>query len=119
MLDWHVYAIVSAAILLDVISGLLQATVNHSLSSEKLRQGIYHKSSYLLIIALAALIEYGGAHLDLGFTAPVFLPVCIYIVLTEAVSIFENITKVNPELKESPLFKLLGQNQNRRKDDEK
>ena len=118
MLDWHIYAIVSAAILLDIVSGLMQATVNRSLSSKKLRQGIYHKSSYLLIIALAALIEYGSNHLDLGFTAPVFMPVCVYIVLTESVSIFENVTKINPELKQSPLFKLLGQNQNRRKDDE-
>lgn len=117
MYDWHIYAVVGAAILLDVVSGLLQATVNHSLSSEKLRLGAYHKTGYIIVIALACLLEYGTAYLDLGFTAPLVAPVCVYLVITEAVSIFENVTKINPDLKNSPIFNLLGKNQNRRKDD--
>lgn len=119
MYDYRIYAIVAAAIMLDIISGLLQAGVNHSLSSEKLRAGAYHKMGYVVTIALALLLEYSTYHLDLGFTAPLTAPVCAYIVITEAVSVFENITRINPDLKESPIFKLLGQNQNRRKDDER
>ena len=117
--DWHVYAIVAAAIVLDFMSGTIQAIANQSLSSRKLREGIYHKMGYIITIALAILLEYASSYMELGFNAPLAVPVCVYIVITEAVSIFENVAKINPALRESPIFKLLGQSQNRRKDDEK
>lgn len=117
VIDYHVLAILGALIALDVISGIMQAVANRSLSSQKMRAGIYHKGAYVLVIALAALLEYGQVYIDFGITVPLVGPSCAYIGTTEALSILENVCKMNPDIRKSPLFNLLGQNQNRRKDD--
>lgn len=98
--------IVGCFILLDIISGVTQAICNHELSSEKLRKGAFHKFSFVIIICLAYLIDYGVGYIDLGFNFPIVWPTCIYICLTEVVSITENIILINPELKGSRLIKL-------------
>lgn len=98
--------IVGCFILLDIISGVTQAICNHELSSEKLRKGAFHKFSFVIIICLAYLIDYGVGYIDLGFNFPIVWPTCIYICLTEVVSITENIILINPELKGSKLIKL-------------
>lgn len=113
----EIYAIVCISVILDIVSGLMQAVYNHTVSSTKLRNGAYHKLSYFFVIALTLLIEYGMNYLDLGFTLQMFPAVCAYIVLTEIVSITENIVKLNPELADSPIFKLLSSNQKRREGD--
>lgn len=98
--------IVGCFILLDIITGVTQAVCNKALSSEKLRKGAFHKFSFVLIICLAYLIDYGVGYIDLGFNFPIVWPTCIYIILTEIVSITENIILINPELKGSKLIKL-------------
>lgn len=113
----EIYAIVCGAIVLDVISGFLQALRNKTISSTKLRNGAYHKVSYFVVLALSLLIEFGMSYLDLGFTLQMFPAVCAYIVLTEIVSIAENAAKLNPELAHSPIFDLLSSNQKRREED--
>ena len=117
--DAHVFVIVGIAILLDIATGLAQAFYNRVLSSEKMRSGIYHKLSYIFAVSLALFIEYATAHIDIGYTIPIFTPTCAYIVLTELVSIIENIKKLNPELETSGIFNLLSSNQNRRSTDKK
>ena len=92
-------AIVGVFIIFDIISGILQAISNHELSSEKLRQGAWHKMGLVLFVCLAYFIDYGTGYLDLGFNFPIVTPLCIYICITEVVSIVENITKMAPELK--------------------
>lgn len=113
------YVIVSSSIILDLISGFLQAVHNHTVSSTKLRDGIFHKLAYFVAIALVLLLEYACKYLDLGFSVELFIPLCAYIVVTEAVSVFENLARINPELLNSPIFNLLSANQKRRDDDEK
>ncbi len=103
----HIPVFVGIAILLDLITGLTQAAYNKVLSSEKMRMGVYHKLSYVFALMLGAFIEYASVHFELGFELPLIIPIAVYIILTEAISIFENICKINPELKKSPLFKLL------------
>ena len=117
--DPHIFLIVGISILFDVATGMSQAAYNHVLSSEKMRSGVYHKLSYIFAVALSLFIEYTVSHMDLGYTLPLFVPVCTYIVLTEIVSITENIGKLNPELLNSGIFKLLSENKNRRADDDK
>lgn len=98
--------IVGCFIMLDIISGVTQAVCNKELSSEKLRKGAFHKFSFVIIICLAYLIDYGVGVIDLGFNFPIVWPTCVYICLTEIVSITENIILINPELKGSRLIKL-------------
>ena len=114
-----IYAILGIAIGLDIATGITQAVYNRTLDSKILRNGMFHKLSYVFAVALALFLEWACRYIELGFDCKVFIPLAIYIVVTEIVSVLENITKLNPDLKESPIFKLLSSAQNRRKDDEK
>lgn len=102
---WAVWITV-AFIALDVVSGIAKGAKLGQLSSSKMREGIWHKAGYVLIIALAVLIEVGSKHIDLGFTVPLVVPACVYIILSEIMSIFENATVLNPEIGGSGLSKL-------------
>ena len=96
--DYHIFMVVAMFILLDMISGLMQAIKNKVVSSSLMRNGIIHKFSFVLAIALAYACEYGMIYLDLGFTVPIMTTTCVVICLTELVSILENLGKLNPEL---------------------
>lgn len=102
---WAIWVTV-AFIVLDVVSGIAKGAKQGQLSSSKMREGIWHKAGYVLIIALAVLIEVGSKHIDLGFTVPLVVPACVYIILSEVMSIFENATVLNPEIGGSGLSKL-------------
>ena len=119
MFDYPVaiYAIISIAIVLDIATGITQAAYNHTLDSKVLRSGMVHKLSYFFAVVLALLLEHTCRYLELGFDCTIFIPLAVYIILTESVSVLENIVKMNPELRESPIFKLLSENQNRRSGD--
>ena len=111
------YAIVGVAIVFDIATGITQAIYNKSLDSKILRAGMFHKLSYIFAVALALFLEYACGYLGLGFECKVFIPLAVYIVVTEVISVLENIAKLNPELRESPIFKLLSTAQNRRAED--
>ena len=40
---------------------------------------------------------------NLGFEIPTVMAVCVYVIVTEIVSVFENLCVLNPELVNSPL----------------
>ena len=107
-MDANCYAVVIAAvfIVMDIVSGLIKGLYKKALSSEKLREGAFHKIGFILIILLALICESAMMHLELGFTAPLVVPVCTYIVLTELTSIIENIIVINPTLSNSSIFNL-------------
>lgn len=92
-----------AMILLDIVSGVVKACMNRELSSSVMREGLYHKSVYFLIIAMSILLEVGASHVDLGFDPPTVLFVCGYVIMMEALSLWENVCAVNPELNNSKL----------------
>lgn len=104
--DW--YAIVTALLFVcfDFLTGIIKAIVNKNVCSTTMRNGLFHKSAFALVIILAIMCEAAMTHLDLGFSVPLVAPVCVYIVLTEIASILENITEINPELAGSKLFDL-------------
>ena len=95
-----IWPVVAALIFMvgDILSGTIQAVANNDLSSTKMRQGLWHKASFLLLIALAFGLEWAMGFLDLGFDVPMITPVCVLIVLTETISILENIGKLNPSI---------------------
>lgn len=91
-------AITGALVVMDYLTGLAKAVHAKDLSSEKMREGLWHKSAYILVILLAEVIEHAQAWLDLGFDVPLVIPACVYIILTETASIIENIGQLNPSL---------------------
>lgn len=118
LVDYHIFIIVFLFILLDILTGVTQAVKNKTLSSIVMRNGIYHKMGYVLVLALAVLAEYSVNYMDLGFNTPLIVPCAVMICLTEFVSISENIERITPELADSGIFKLLSSTKKRRSDDD-
>lgn len=104
--DFWLLAVTAASVVVDVLSGLVKSAKQGTLSSSKGREGLYHKSTYAFVLAMAWLLEWGQMHADLGFVMPLVAPACAYIILTEAMSVVENVGEINPELKGSRLLGL-------------
>lgn len=104
----EIIIIVLIFIVLDFVSGIIKAIKEQNLDSTKMREGLFHKLGFILAIILAIAIEYAMLHMELGFTLPIADGVCIFIVLTEIVSILENICGINPQLNKNAFLKIFG-----------
>ena len=113
-----VIGIVFLLVLIDYVTGVVNAIMHGELSSEKMRQGLGHKFAYLVIICVALIVEYGSDYINLGIELPVFIPVCAGICLTEITSIVENCVKINPELSSSNILNIFNINEKENNDKE-
>lgn len=87
-----------AFMMVDVFTGVLKAVKNKELSSTRAREGIYKKASFILFIAFGYLADYAMQYVDLGFKFPAAATICTLVILTEAISVLENIGQINPDL---------------------
>ena len=95
-------------ILLDVISGVASAYYRKEISSQKLRTGLWHKLGYFFVLFCAIAIEWTMTKgLDLGFSLPLVVPICVWVSLMEIVSVLENAAQMNPDLENVPGFEHL------------
>ena len=95
-------------ILLDWVFGIGNAIMKHEFSSEKMRQGIGHKCSELGFILVGIIADAMlSAGLDLGFNGPILTVIAVYLCIMEIGSLLETFASINPQLAESPVFKLL------------
>lgn len=109
--------IVFLLVLIDYVTGVVNAIMRGELSSERMRQGLGHKFAYLAMICVALIVEYGSDYINLGIELPVFIPVCAGICLIEITSIMENCVKINPELSDSNILNIF--NISRKEHDDK
>lgn len=103
------WAIVACLVMMvfDIITGFMAAWKNKNIQSTKMREGLFHKGTLILLIILAWMCELFVMHIpDLGITIPLVIPACVIIFTMELVSITENAAEINPELKDSKLLKL-------------
>lgn len=98
-----VFIITGVFIILDFATGLVKAFKNKCFTSTVMREGLFHKAGSILVIALGALVDFAQDYMDLGFTFPVAIPVCVYICLMETGSIIENVGEINPRIIPSKL----------------
>lgn len=96
-----------AVVLLDFISGFAKAVYTHSVASSKMRDGLFHKFAYVLIIALCILLDYAQAKVNLGTHVPLVLIACGYIIITDIVSFVENVTACNPQIAHMRVVKVI------------
>lgn len=87
-----------AFMLIDVFTGILKAVKNKELNSTKAREGMYKKASFIIFIAFGYLADYAMVYVDLGFKFPAAATICTLVIATEAISVLENLGKINPEL---------------------
>lgn len=92
------FAVVLIFIVFDFVSGLLQAIANNNVSSTVMRRGLWHKCGIVLAMFFAIAINLVSSFINLGFDIPAVQAVTVYIVIMEARSIWENITKLTPEI---------------------
>lgn len=99
-------AITCIFIIFDIITGFAGGVKEKDVNSTIMRDGLWHKSGFFGLMIFAYLIEVASLYAELGFEVPSVTAVCIYIILTECVSIFENLCILNPEIANSPLGKI-------------
>lgn len=84
--------------LIDVVTGVLKAVKCHELSSTKARTGMYKKASFIAFIAFGYILDYTMKYIDVGIMFPAAATICTLIIVTECISILENIASVSPEI---------------------
>lgn len=93
-------------IIVDYITGVINAVMHGKLSSTKMREGLGHKFAYLCVFFVAWFIDFEMGHIDIGFHTALTPLITVGIVLIELSSIIENIGKINPELAQAKFMKI-------------
>lgn len=110
------FAITAIFIIMDYGTGIANAIMHNQMSSGKMRNGLWHKFAYIVVICTAILIELGTQWIDLGFELPLVAPVLVSIALIEITSILENCVKINPELKSYKVLNIFSKSQDEKTD---
>lgn len=96
---------------LDLISGIVGAIRDgEQIKSSKLRDGLFKKVGFIFCYALGIVINYAETYLTLPFGVDLVPVICTYAIITEVVSIIENISKINPDILPEKLKELIGYN---------
>lgn len=72
----------------DIITGWLQATINETWDSTKMRKGLFRKSAEILVIVIAFAIS---TAIKLPVDIPAFIS--IYVIVMEILSVCENLSQ--------------------------
>ena len=84
--DYWIFLLPLVLIASDVVSGWIQATINSTWDSTKMRKGLFRKGGEMLVIAIAWVV---GIAIPMDINIAVFFSA--YIVLMELVSVIENL----------------------------
>ena len=107
--------LVSVAIVLDLITGLIKTKASDSevWSSAKCQKGLYKKCALLVCMFFGFFLDWFIPYtllylnVELPFTTPFSMIICFYIVLNESISICENLYAANPEIMPKWIVNLL------------
>lgn len=78
------------------------------MNSTKLRDGLFKKVGFILCYILAIGINAAQEYIELPFTVNLLPIIVAYVVITEIISIIENICAINSDLVPDNLKKLIG-----------
>ena len=115
-MPFEVYVCLLALVVIDYVTGIVGAVVNNNFSSSVMRQGLLHKMAYVVCFVIGFIVNIMCDYIDLGFIygASILSLISVWVAVTEVSSILENVCVINPELKDSALFKIFAH-----EDDEK
>lgn len=83
---------------LDIVTGLMDAVKDKRLNSTVFRNGLYKKVGSGFFIAFGVAVDYFQGTVNLGFSMPVGATICAAVIVMESVSILENVGELNPDL---------------------
>lgn len=94
-------------IVFDYVTGIAKGCYNKNISSGKFREGIFHKAAYVFLITFCMMCDYTD-DVSLLITLPFKFtpPACAAIIVGEGASILENISVLNPDLRNSKIMKI-------------
>lgn len=92
------WIVVAAAILADIITGLLKAFYTKTFKSGVMRQGLFHKLGELIAIGVLYGAQIALPQVGVEANLPLFTVGCGYCVLMELGSILENLRSFTPGL---------------------
>lgn len=96
---------------LDLVTGIVGAIRGgEQIKSSKLRDGLFKKVGFIFCYTLGIAINYAESYLTLPFGVDLMPIICTYAIITEVVSIVENISKINPDILPEKLKELIGYN---------
>ena len=94
---------------MDLLTGIVGALrKGEQIKSNKLRDGLFKKVGFVFCYALGIVINYAETYLTLPFGVDLVPVICTYAIITEVVSIIENISKINDEILPEKLKALIG-----------
>ena len=98
----------------DLLTGFLQALITGTFKSSIMRKGLLNKLLIISVVAFTILVDFTPRFFDIGFSLPIFTPVCVYIVIMELASIVENLRKTKLPIFET-LFQFMFKNNDKLK----
>lgn len=94
---------------LDLVTGIVGAIRNgEQIKSSKLRDGLFKKVGFVFCYTLGVLINYAENLLTLPFGVDLVPVICGYTIITEVISVIENISKINSDILPDKLKTLIG-----------
>lgn len=97
-------------IIIDYITGVINAALKKSISSRKMREGLGHKATYIILLSVCYTIDTIQLNTELNLPTKIFPIVSCGILLIELTSIIENICEINPELKQANFMYIFEKN---------
>ena len=96
------FVLVFFALVMDYITGVLAGRKSEDgLRSDIATKGLYKKAGFLCLLLLGFFLDtaipyfvYAGLHLDMPFVTPFGVIMAAWIVITEAISIIENLSEL-------------------------
>lgn len=100
MVSMETLGLTLAFMVADVLTGLVKAWRAHDVKSSAMREGLYHKIGYIGVIFLAQGIEVAADKVPgITINMPITAGICAFIILSETVSIMENLSAINPAIR--------------------
>ena len=97
-------------IIIDYMTGVINAALKKSISSRKMREGLGHKATYIILLSVCYTIDTIQLNTELNLPTKIFPIVSCGILLIELTSIIENICEINPELKQANFMYIFEKN---------
>ncbi len=97
-------------IIIDYITGVINASIKKEISSQKMREGLGHKATYIILLSVCYIIDTLQLNTDLSLPTKIFPIVSCGILLIELTSIIENICEINPELRQASFMHIFEKN---------
>lgn len=95
-------------VIVDFITGLIGHTMREGFRSSKVREGLTHKFTYVIALTLCLILEKIMEYYDLPmvYAGALYSLTYVWIVITEAGSILENLALINPDLADNSFMRI-------------